>query len=559
MASIADIRAKYPQYKDLSDQQLADALHAKFYSDMPVDQFYAKIGLPSASNGIRAGQSMTGGAADPQNMYDTAISRIQQHQGLSAEQVDRLKQQYDPSLFNLARAGTTFGLSDELSGLAGGLGNLAQPGGFGQGYSDYSQLQNATLDLAKQKNGMLGSAVELGTGLATMGPERAAIDAAMTGARTAAPSLLKTVATSAGTGAALGGIGGFTSTEGDIGQRTQGAEQGALGGAAVGAATPIIARGLSGLFSREAAKTAAPSIEDLKTQAGALYDAARNSGVTMNQKGTISLSDEMFQIARDEGLVSPTGRIASSYPRINDVLKTFDDFANGSMDVSQMQATRRTLQDAAKSADAGERRLGTIMLKKFDDVVDQGVPQLKDANALYHRAKKGELIDTAIELAGSRAGQFSGSGFENALRTEFRNLDRQIIKGQLKGITDEEAAAIKKVANGGPLENAARWLGKFAPTGVIPAIGAGGGMFAIGNAIGGPAAGGIAAGTALGSGALARKIATGMQSKNAAIASALMRRGGTAPVLSVGQKRIAQALLNSGLIGGPVAAQVGQQ
>ena len=39
------LRSKYPQYKDLSDKQLADALHNKYYSDMPVEQFYAKIGL----------------------------------------------------------------------------------------------------------------------------------------------------------------------------------------------------------------------------------------------------------------------------------------------------------------------------------------------------------------------------------------------------------------------------------------------------------------------------------------------------------------------------------
>lgn len=41
--NIASIRTKYPQYADLSDQQLADALHTKYYSDMPKDEFYQKI------------------------------------------------------------------------------------------------------------------------------------------------------------------------------------------------------------------------------------------------------------------------------------------------------------------------------------------------------------------------------------------------------------------------------------------------------------------------------------------------------------------------------------
>src|SRR5579864_1001954 len=45
ITSIADIRAQYPQYNDMSDQQLGDALHQKFYADMPRDQFNQKIGL----------------------------------------------------------------------------------------------------------------------------------------------------------------------------------------------------------------------------------------------------------------------------------------------------------------------------------------------------------------------------------------------------------------------------------------------------------------------------------------------------------------------------------
>lgn len=48
MPTIAEIRQKYPQYSDMSDADLAGALHRKFYSDMPVEQFNAKIGLQAA-------------------------------------------------------------------------------------------------------------------------------------------------------------------------------------------------------------------------------------------------------------------------------------------------------------------------------------------------------------------------------------------------------------------------------------------------------------------------------------------------------------------------------
>lgn len=42
--TMSDVRAKYPQYSDMSDEQLASALHQKFYSDMPQDEFNQKIG-----------------------------------------------------------------------------------------------------------------------------------------------------------------------------------------------------------------------------------------------------------------------------------------------------------------------------------------------------------------------------------------------------------------------------------------------------------------------------------------------------------------------------------
>ncbi len=45
--TIAQIRRDYPQYKGMSDRQLADALHGKFYPSMPIDTFYTKVGIKS--------------------------------------------------------------------------------------------------------------------------------------------------------------------------------------------------------------------------------------------------------------------------------------------------------------------------------------------------------------------------------------------------------------------------------------------------------------------------------------------------------------------------------
>ena len=46
MVTIAEIRQKYPQYDDLSDQELADRLYARRYADMPRAKFDAAFGVP---------------------------------------------------------------------------------------------------------------------------------------------------------------------------------------------------------------------------------------------------------------------------------------------------------------------------------------------------------------------------------------------------------------------------------------------------------------------------------------------------------------------------------
>jgi hypothetical protein len=50
--NIQQIRSQYPQYNDLSDKQLADALHSKFYSDLPIQDYYNRIRFAPESSVI---------------------------------------------------------------------------------------------------------------------------------------------------------------------------------------------------------------------------------------------------------------------------------------------------------------------------------------------------------------------------------------------------------------------------------------------------------------------------------------------------------------------------
>ena len=75
MATIADIRQQYPQYADIPDVQLADALHQKFYSDMPKMDFYKAINLTGAS---AIPGSITGTPTEPErSLYQRAMGNLE--------------------------------------------------------------------------------------------------------------------------------------------------------------------------------------------------------------------------------------------------------------------------------------------------------------------------------------------------------------------------------------------------------------------------------------------------------------------------------------------------
>jgi hypothetical protein len=271
-----------------------------------------------------------------------------------------------------------------------------------------------------------------------------------------------------------------------------------------------------------------PDVDALKSQAGDLYNAARAQGTAATPAQVNTIGDDLMQTLRTEGLITPKGNMAGSYPRVSDAIKLIDDYRGAPMTPTEMLQVRKSFQAAAQSADPVESRIGTLLIRQFDDFTSPLAPQIAEANSIYRRAMQGDMIETTVELAGSKAGQFSGSGFENALRTEFRALDRKIIKGQLK-VTPDEEALIRRIAQGGFAENLARDIGKAAPRGVVSAGISGGVPFAIGSSIGSPALGFALGGGTLAAGEIGRQIATAMQTRNAGLLSALARSGGVMP------------------------------
>lgn len=485
MATLAEIRQQYPQYEDMTDRQLADALHKKFYSDMPRQEFDQKVGISSgqqynaaqsAQHGLM--QGMTMGWADeilgtmmtPIEMGIDAVQGKPFDPGRSWQQaVDRNRQGFDEAAAANPEVST-------IANIAGSVGT-----GIGAARGGLT-LMNAAKPTA-----------------ASMGT-RAALEGAAYGA--------------------LSGAGqGETADE---------KMSGAAWGGALGAGMGGILGGAGGTLANKAVQGAVPAVDDLKSQAGAIYDAAKNSGVTFSQPAVKQVADSIAAKAITEG-IDPT-----LHPGATAALKRLQEAATSGMTVQNAQTIRRVLAAAGRDPmNPDQARIASMMVRDFDAFVGQSVPELAGANALYSQAKKGQLIEEAIQRARDAVGaNYSAAGMDTALRQQFRSLLNN--SRALRGFSEQEIAAIRRVVEGGPVQNFLRLIGKAAPTGAVSFGAAGGVPFMVGNAIGGPALGATMAGGVMGAGFGARSLASGMSMNNAQMAAAIARSGGKVPQLARG-------------------------
>lgn len=338
-----------------------------------------------------------------------------------------------------------------------------------------------------------------------------------------------------------GGVGAATAQEVAPGNPYAEMAGEVLGGGLSGA-------GFAGMARNRAQRdieSAVPTVPQLKERAGELYRKAEATGAVADPTLTQDLSDTIRQLLADDGRVSPTGRVSEVYPKAKEALQLVDDYAGSPMSPRQMQTVRSVMSDGMTSPDANERRIAKLLVDGFDDWSSPLAPELAQARDVSSRYLNAEKLEQARELAGARASQFSGSGFENALRTEYRKLDRNAVQGRGR-YSDEILEALQNVSRGTPGSNAARAVGRLAPTTPWNITMGTLGPAAAASYIGGPAAG-LAVGTAAtGLGIGGRALATQMGVRNADVAELIARNGGAidqAPLLAPDTEKLITALL----------------
>lgn len=263
----------------------------------------------------------------------------------------------------------------------------------------------------------------------------------------------------------------------------------------------------------------APTLDKLRTDKNAAYKRSEEAGVQLTEFSFKKLKGKILNELGER--VNPT-----LHPDTTAALKDIMD-TKGAVTLEKVDQLRQIANDAKGSVKPADQRLAARVVESIDEYLDgvspkditrgdpKGVAALKEARDLNTRLKKGEQLDELFRRAEIKAGaNYTQSGMENALRSEFKALALDAKK--LKRFTPEERAAITKVAKGAPLENALRFVGKFAPSGPIAAAV----TTFLASSAGGPL-GAAAVGGALG----ARYAATKMTVRNASRASELVRRG----------------------------------
>lgn len=244
-----------------------------------------------------------------------------------------------------------------------------------------------------------------------------------------------------------------------------------------------------------------PETETLRAISQNAFKRAEEAGVALKPEAFSSLATRISKKV-DEASFDP--RLHKDSAAV--LQRIAESVQSGQLaSLAELTTLRRLAQGVTKSTNVDDARIAGTIMRQIDNALDnvgtrelvgdatkarQGIKDLKEARLFWKRFRKAEAIDDLIDRAQTSAPNFSGSGLENALRTEFRSLAKN--KKRLRVFTPAEQAAIKRVARGGPIENLLRQIGKFAPTGVVSStlgIGAGAALGGPVGAVALPAAG----------------------------------------------------------------------
>ncbi len=227
-----------------------------------------------------------------------------------------------------------------------------------------------------------------------------------------------------------------------------------------------------------------PTRADIQAQIADKYKVLNTSGVKIDDAGfRATMGSDVLKDLRAEGY-SPTN------PKLQGITSLIGDLTSNTQpkDIVELQAIRKQITASASPSDGEAYRMMKIIRDRFDQYIEN-VPESQiiagdkkalgawgQARQLFQKDRKSEVFQEILDNAPVSKGQFSQSGMENYLYNELKKISRN--KDVMRTFTKSEQDSIREAAAGSGLQNALKFVGRFAPTGVIPGA-ATGGLFAL--------------------------------------------------------------------------------
>lgn len=339
----------------------------------------------------------------------------------------------------------TFGFADEIGGaLTGGIPSVLAGNGWDAGYTERRDAIRANNAQFAQENptaalagNVAGAAVPML--IPGLGPGAVSGNLLQRSAQTAGQAGIQTYLTSLGMG------------DGSLAER----EQQALGPTAVASGigaiipgagqlvAPVVRRlfpagGRAASSAASRAVAAAPTVEELEAAAGRVYEQLRASGHVIPADAISDAGYRLIDAAERAG-------VASDSRIVNDMLRLANGRARPLWDLELMR--RRASQVIRNSRDGEEQYAAGIVMDELDRLIDSTSSMPAEARALWHAARKGDLINSLIQRAQIESDR-TGRPFGDIVRGYMSNTFLR--SNSRTGFSQEELGAIEEfVRNGG--------------------------------------------------------------------------------------------------------------
>ena len=461
MITIAEIRKKYPEYEDLSDEQLVNGLHSKYYSDMPIEEFYGKVGFSKQTEEPKPEEAAPAPAPEPQE-EQSFIGRM-------FSDFNKARQLVSENQSDLSRGMQEFsgGVSKGLVKPVVGAVQLGMEGAKAAGLD----VGDSNKMVAAAEKGMTAAFGDT-SGYAGQAGE-------ITGAIVNPVNKLFGVpAKTLGGATVKGAAAGMTQAALNPTQ-TEDYWVNKAQDVAIGGATGF---GLGAAFGKQVSQTR-DIVNETFSKSNNLFESVKDAGLKLRPSAAQKLTKNIAARVDEEIAAGLKGRDMAKVRAVITKFRIDAGKSEGSIE-SFERLRRKAAKLVANAGDnADQREAGYIIRAAVDDVfanmskkmIKAGDPaaveKLLEARGLYRSASRANVLQKVLDDAKDAASSVSGLSYPDALSQKLTKLATS--KNLHYNFTPDEIKMLKKLSKGGGFEATTRALGTLTSIPSMLASGAG--------------------------------------------------------------------------------------